>query len=98
MRTFYWNCREIGDPSTVRELKDLIRGCATEVVCLVYTKLSKQIVKGMTRVLGYDGGYAMGTSGRSGGLAIFQKSPISMRLLNFSKYHILLIISKSSKE
>ena len=68
------------------------------MVCLVETQLSKQRVEGLMRVLGYEGGYAVGSSGRSGGLAIFWKSPVSMRLLNFSKYHIDMVVSDISKE
>lgn len=98
MRTICWNCRGIGDPSMVRELKELIRECAPEVVCLLETQLSKQRVEGLTSVLGYDGGYAVGSSGRSGGLAMFWKSPISMRLLNFSKYHIDMVVTELGKE
>lgn len=98
MRTLCWNCRGIGDPSTVRELKELIWECALEVVCLVKTQLYKQRVECLTRVLGYDGGYAVGSSGRSGGLGIFWKNPISMRLLNFSKYHIDMAVREPGKE
>ena len=71
MRTLCWNCCEIGNPVTVRELKELIRECAPEVVCLAETQLCKQRVEGLTGVLGYDGCYVVGNSGRSGALESF---------------------------
>lgn len=70
MRNLCWNCCGIGDPSTARELHKLIRECAPSLVCLVKTQLTKKRVEGLASLLGFDGGIAVGSFGRSGGIVL----------------------------
>ncbi|XP_073358249.1 uncharacterized protein [Aegilops tauschii subsp. strangulata] len=98
MRTLCWNCRGIGDPATVRELCELIRECAPSVVYIVETQLSKRRVEGLTTTLGFEGGFAVASSGRSGGLGIFWKDGLDLRVKNFSRYHIDVWVAEPGKE
>ena len=98
MRTLCWNCRGIGDPVTVRELRELIQECAPSVVCIVETQLLKQRVEGLTSMLGFEGGFAVASSGRSGGLAVFWRHGLNFRVKNFSRYHIDAWVAEPGKE
>lgn len=70
MKTLCWNCRGIGDPATVKELRDLVRECSPEVLCIVETQLAKNRVEGLAGTLGFDCSFAVASSGRSGGLCM----------------------------
>ena len=98
MRTLSWNCRGIGDPAMVRELRELIRECASSVVCLMETQISKQRVEGLTHSLGFEGGFAVASSGRSGGLGIFWRHGLDVRIKNDSRYHIDAWVSEPGNE
>lgn len=98
MRILCWNCRRIGDPATVHELRELIRECAPSVVCLVETQLSKQRVEGLTATLGFEGGFAVASSGRSGGLGVFWRHGLNFRIKNYSRYHIDAWVSEPGKD
>lgn len=93
-----WNCRGLGDPATVHELRDLARECAPAILCVVETvQIAKNRVEGLAGTLGFEGAYAVESSGRSGGVGIFWKKPYTLELRNFSKYHIDLEVKEEGK-
>ena len=51
-------------------------------------QLAKKRVEGLTSMLGFDGGFAVASSGRSGGLGVFWRNGVSLSIKNYSKYHI----------
>ena len=71
MAILSWNCRGLGDPATVHELRDLTRETAPAILCVAETQIAKYRVKGLVGSLGFDGPYGVDSSGRSGGLCIF---------------------------
>ena len=88
MRTLCWNCRGIGDPATVRKLRDLVEASAPLILCIVETQLAKDRVEGLAVSLGFQNSFAVASNGRSGGLCIFWKSDVNLVIKNFSQYHI----------
>lgn len=98
MKTLSWNCRGIGDPATVRELRDLARECAPSVLCLVETQLGKQRVEGLAATLGFDSAFAVASRGRSGGLCMYWKNSLDLRIKSFSKYHIDSVVTEAGKD
>ena len=80
MRTMCWNCRGIGNPATVRELRDLVEASAPSVLCIVETQIAKNRVEGLAASLGFDSSFAVASSGRSGGLCIFWKSTVDLAI------------------
>jgi hypothetical protein len=58
----------------------------------------QNIVEGLARTLGFDHAYGVGSSGRSGGLCIYWKNPLSLVLRNFSKYHIDMVVNELGEE
>lgn len=98
MKTLCWNCRGIGDPATVRELRDLVELCSPSILCLVETQLPKSRVEGLRFSLGFDFSFGVGSSGRSGGICIFWKNSLDVAIKNFSQYHVDAWISEIGKE
>ena len=97
MRTLCWNCRGIGDPETVRELRDLVEASAPSVLCIVETQLAKYRVEGLASRLGFSSSFGVGSSGRSGGLCLFWKNDINLGIKTFSQYHIDSVVNEPGK-
>jgi hypothetical protein len=55
-------------------------------------------VENLANTLGYDNAFAVSSTGRSGGLAIFWNNEIKIELLPYSQYHIDAIVSPASEE
>ena len=70
MTILCWNCCSIGNPAAVRKLG---RGFPSSVFCIVELKISRGQVEGSTCTLGFQGRFAVGSDGRSGGIGVFQK-------------------------
>lgn len=88
MSLLCWNCRGASKAATIREHRDLTMQFAPLVLCIVETKISKARVKSLSGTLGYDNSYAVGSSGRSGGLGLFWNNSIKLEVLGYSQYHI----------
>ena len=71
MSLLVWNCRGAGKPATVRELRDFTRQLAPSIVCILETQIEGSRVENMVGTLGFNKSFAVGSSGRSGGLGIF---------------------------
>ena len=88
MKILSWNYRGIGDPATVRELRDLLEISSPSILCLVGTQLQKARVEGLRSSLGFDFSFGVGSSGRSGGICIFWKNSLDVAIKNYSEYHV----------
>ena len=98
MKLLCWNCRGIGDPATVRELRDLVEISSPAILCLVETQLQKSRVEGLWTMLGYDFSFRVGCTGRSGGLCIFWKNSFEVAIKNYSEYHVDAWVMEPGKE
>ena len=84
MQTLCWNSRGIGDPATVRKLRDLVEASAPLFLCIVETQLAKDRVEGLAGTLGFSSRFAVASRGRSGGLGLFWKNDVNLEIKNFS--------------
>jgi exonuclease III len=82
----------------VKEIRDLVKEHAPTVLCIQETQLPKNRVEALARSLGFDSSFAVSSSGRSGGLAIFWNNGINIEILPYSQYHIDVIVLSSSVE
>jgi hypothetical protein len=98
MCTLCWNCRGLDDPATVNELRDLARMNSPSILCVVETQIAKRHVEGLAHTLGFDSAFRVGSTGRSGGLCIYWKSPVQLCLRNYSKYHIDMVVNEAGKD
>ena len=92
------NCRGIGAPATINELRVFARRYAPSILCVVETQVHKSRVEGLARTLGYDRSFAVSSDGRSGGLGFFWNNDINIEILPYSQYHIDAIVSSANME
>ena len=93
MSTLLWNCHDLSNATTVNELRVFVKDFAPSILCVVETQVHKSRVECLAGTLGYDNVFAVSSTGRSGGLAIFWNSEINIDLLPYSQYHIDVIVS-----
>jgi hypothetical protein len=65
---------------------------------VVETHLPKARVEALARTLGYDNGFAVSSTGRSGGLGVFWNNEIKVEILPYSRYHIDARITEGEDE
>jgi len=84
MKTLSWNCHGIGNPATVRELRDLAKDYAPSVLFIMETQINKYRVENLRFSFGFDSSFAVSSSGRSGGLGIFWKNDVDISIKKYS--------------
>ncbi|KAL9690404.1 hypothetical protein QQ045_010802 [Rhodiola kirilowii] len=70
MTILSWNCRGMGNPRTIRELRSLIRATNPQVIGLIETKADKKKMERIRVLLGFFGCFVVPAKGASGGLAL----------------------------
>ncbi|KAL9669520.1 hypothetical protein QQ045_007067 [Rhodiola kirilowii] len=88
MKILTWNCRGLGHPRIVRELAEMVRIHRPVVVGLQETKIDDGRLEAIRRRLGLKNGVQVSRQGVAGGIALWWKEDISLRILSFFKYHI----------
>lgn len=88
MTTLSQNCRGLGNPRTIRVLADLVRNFKPCFVILIETMLLRDRLNEIKVKLGYDGVFAVSSSGHGGGLALMWKFKNSARLISYLNHHI----------
>ena len=58
MKILSWNCRGIGNPATVKELRDLAKNYAPSVLFIMETQINKYRVENLRYSLGFDDSFA----------------------------------------
>lgn len=77
MRVMSWNCRGLGSPSTVPQLKESLRLFRPELIFLCETKRKHGFVGTVCKKIGWDDRwYAVEPRGRSGGLLLEWNSEV----------------------
>ena len=82
MRTLSWNCRGIGNPAAVRELRDLAKDNAPSALFIMGTQIDKYRVGNMGYSLGFDHSFEAKSDGRSGGLGLFWNNDVILSVKN----------------
>jgi hypothetical protein len=88
------NCRGLGSDATVHELRDLVKRFKPTDLYVVETQLHRSRVEALASNLGYDQGFAVSSTGRSGGLGMFWNNDIKLEILPYSQYHLDAIITE----
>ncbi|KAK5802672.1 hypothetical protein PVK06_030285 [Gossypium arboreum] len=70
MKIFCWNCDGVGNPMTVRELKQLLVANNPDTVFLCETKVDSNKMSCIRNLCRTDGCLAINAIGKSGGLAM----------------------------
>ncbi|KAK8333509.1 hypothetical protein V6Z12_A10G206900 [Gossypium hirsutum] len=73
MKLLFWNCRWLGNPAIVRDLKQLLVANDPDVIFLCKTKLHSNKIARVHDQCCLDGCLAINSVGKSGGLAMLWK-------------------------
>ena len=98
MNILCWNCRGLGNPQTVQELRDLIQAQDPLVVFLAETWLNKARLEEIKAQYKFKGLIEVSRISRGGGVAIFWKEGCNLSLDTYSPNHIDVIINKGKDD
>jgi exonuclease III len=88
MNLVSWNCRGLGSPSAVSNLKYLVRHHKIAILFLSETLVLSNKIEEIRYVLGFNSCFSVDRVGRSGGLAMFWNSSHNCQILDYSQNHI----------
>ncbi|XP_042964610.1 uncharacterized protein LOC122298825 [Carya illinoinensis] len=93
MNLLSWNCRGLGNPRAVRILNMLIKAKLPSLVFLLETKCSKSKVEAVKQLIKFDNCLVVDSVGSSGGLAMMWKNSLEVQLINFTRWHISVMVT-----
>lgn len=82
------NCRGLGQPDAVQEVRSLCELHRPTVVFLSETSFFFDKVDGLKHSLGFPYGLGVGSYGRGGGLALLWTRDVDVKLQSYDKLHI----------
>ena len=89
MKILSWNCQGLGNPWTVRSLRNLVRGQAPMVCFLMETRLNKEGFDELCGDLPFPNRFIVKYPNTGGGLALIWKKEIQLDVVNYTANHIL---------
>ena len=78
MRALGWNCRGLGNPWSVRVLRNIVQQWDPDFVFLSEKKLRKWSMEMKKMSIGFAKGLVIPSHGRSGGLALLWRQEINV--------------------
>lgn len=88
MKTLCLNCRGLGQPTAVCEVRSLCELHCPWVVFLSETRFFGDRVDDLMRSLGMTGGFGVGCRGRGGGIALLWSRDVVVHIESYDKMHI----------
>jgi exonuclease III len=88
MNIISWNCRGLGSPCAVPNLKYLVRVYKPDVLFLSETLCDSNKTEELRYLLCYDFCFIVNREGRGGGLALYWNSSFNCSITNYSQNHI----------
>lgn len=88
MSVLAWNCRGLGCPRTVRELKSIITKKHPQFVFIMETKIDRARADSLKTLLGFENLFYVNNRGLSGGLALYWKGKNCASLISYSSNHV----------
>ena len=88
MNCLSWNCRGLGNPETVRELRKVVKQESPSLLFVMETKIQGKRVESLKNLLGFTGCFAVDSNGLIGGIGMYWNDSVHVELKNYSKAHI----------
>lgn len=88
MKLLSWNCRGLGNPRTVLELKDLVSSNKPSCIFLLEVKIARSRVERIKEQLGFQSLFYVNNVNNGGGLALLWKETVEVNLLSYSRFHV----------
>ncbi|XP_042969166.1 uncharacterized protein LOC122301869 [Carya illinoinensis] len=92
MSILVWNCRGLGNPQTVRVLRQLAKDKILSLVFLVETKCNCRRMDMIRRKLRFDNCLAVDSVGLRGGIALLWKTDWNVEIISYSRWHVNSIV------
>ena len=90
MRLLIWNCQGLGNPWTIRSLRNLVRDQALKVCFLMETRLDSDGFEEWCGDLPYPNRLVVKQPDTGGGLALIWKEDVKMDFINYTMHHFLV--------
>ena len=97
MSVISWNCRGLGNPEAVRELRSIVKQEGPTLLFVMETKIRAARVENLKFTLGFEGCFAVNSVGLSGGIGLFWSRDVLVELKNFSTGHIDAVVRKKDQ-
>ena len=81
------NCLGVGNPSTVRELRNVTKQESPSLLFVMETKIRGVRVEDLKYTLRFSGCFVVDSDGLSGGVALFWTSDVEVEIKNYSISH-----------
>ena len=96
MSCLAWNCRGLRNLQTRKELVDIIRAKDPSVIFLAETLTDEARLETVQQNIEFDHRWVVPREGRGGGLVLFWKSSVNLRIEGSHKYYIDASIDKNT--
>ena len=98
MNILCWNCRGLGNPWSVRQLRRWSNFYAPDIMFISETMISKNNVEALKGSLGFQNAFGVASRGRGGGLCLFWREEVLFSLVSFSQHHICGDVEDGNKK
>ena len=90
-----WNYRGLGNPRSVRVLRELVQHWKPNIVILSETKMKKYQMEKVKFKIGLMNGLIVPSVGRSGGLAMLWSRDIKLEVQSYSRNFVDAVVTDS---
>ena len=87
-----WNCRGLGQPSAIRELKALVRDSSPDILIMMEAKISNVVMKARLQRLRFDKSVYVPPVGLSSGPCVAWRNEVDLETVSVSKNLISCLI------
>ena len=98
MTCLSWNCRGLGNPEAVRELRSIVKLEGPTLLFVMETKIQAKRVEALKYSLGFGGCFAVDSVGLSGGIGLFWSQDVTVELKNYSQSHIDVVVQCNNQD
>ena len=88
-----WNCRGLGNPRSVRVLRELVQRWKPNIVILSETKMKKYQMENVKFKIGLMNGLIVPSVRRSGGLAMLWSRDIKLEVQSYSRNFVDAVVT-----